>query len=408
MAVNLPPPGPLTPVAGARWAIASAAIKKPGRADMAVLVLPETATVAGVFTQNAFAAAPVRMAQAHLNHAQPRVLLVNSGNANAGTGVAGENDARACCQSAADALGVAVEQVLPFSTGVIGERLPLTRMQDALADMGAALSEDRWHAAAEAIMTTDTVAKGASRVVDVVDTSGQTQRVTLTGIAKGSGMIRPDMATMLAFIATDASIERGDLQTALASAMGPSFNSISVDGDTSTNDACMLCATGDGPALAPHAPGWPAFEDALTDLAAELAQAIVRDGEGATRFITLAVTGAQSQDEARAAAFTVAHSPLVKTACFAGDPNWGRILAAVGRAPIPGLDVSRVAIALNEVALVTDGQPSPDYSEAEGARVMALSEYTIAIDLGRGASEATIWTSDLSYEYIRINAEYRS
>ncbi|MES1948751.1 glutamate N-acetyltransferase / N-acetylglutamate synthase [Salinisphaera sp. C84B14] len=404
MAVNLSAPARLLPVAGAAWAVGEAAIKKPGRNDMAVLKLADTATVAGVFTQNAFAAAPVRVAQRHLAAGPVRALVINSGNANAGTGRRGEADALACCKSVADSLALGSEQVLPFSTGVIGQHLPVERMQACIAGLDAGLDPDHWLDAAQAIMTTDTVAKGASRSVDIGD--GAT--VTLTGIAKGSGMIRPDMATMLAFIATDAAIDAEALDTALRTAMTHSFNAMSVDGDTSTNDACIACATGAGAELAPSAPGWGAFIDALTDLARELAQAIVRDGEGATRFITLDISGARDEAEARAVAFTVAHSPLVKTACFAGDPNWGRILAAVGRAPVADFAIDHVAIALDAVAIVADGEPRDDYMESDAAAVMAQSEYTIAIDLGRGDASARIWTSDLSYEYVRINAEYRS
>lgn len=408
MAVGLAAPGVLAPVTGARWATMAASIKATDRDDMALLTLPETATVAGVFTQNAFAAAPVQLARQYMRQAAPRALLVNSGNANAGTGDAGLEDARACCEAAAYAVGLNAVQVLPFSTGVIGERLPLSAMLKALDGVAKGLSEDNWLAAAQAIMTTDTVPKATSRTIEVTGADGETEQVTLTGIAKGSGMIRPDMATMLSFVATDARIQQTDSDVALHHAVDRTFNCISVDGDTSTNDSCMLCATGQGVEVTPDDKGWSTFEDALTDLMQELAQAIVRDGEGATRFITLDVRGATTVAEARDAAFTVAHSPLVKTACFAGDPNWGRILAALGRAPIQALDVSRVAIALDDVALIYNGQPSPDYREADGACVMRQSEYTITINLGRGDATARIWTSDLSYEYVRINAEYRS
>ncbi|MES1932035.1 glutamate N-acetyltransferase / N-acetylglutamate synthase [Salinisphaera shabanensis T35B1] len=404
MAVNLHAPERIDAIAGAEWAVGEAAIKKPGRNDIALLKLADTATVAGVFTRNAFAAAPVRLARDNLSQGRVRALLVNSGNANAGTGRAGDADARACCEAAARALDVSPEQVLPFSTGVIGQALPVARMQQTIDTLGARLDGDGWLDAARAIMTTDTVEKGASRAVEI----GDGARVTLSGIAKGSGMIRPDMATMLAFIATDARVAADDLDAALREAMAGSFNAISVDGDTSTNDACIACATGAGVTLGRGDTAWPAFVAALTDLARELAQAIVRDGEGATRFITLAVSGARDADEARAVAFTVAHSPLVKTACFAGDPNWGRILAAIGRAPVADFSIDRVAIALDEVAIVAGGEPRADYAEPDAAAVMAQSEYTIAIDLGRGDGRATVWTSDLSYEYVRINAEYRS
>lgn len=403
MAVNLQAPEQLLTVPGARWASGEAAIKKPGRADLALLALPATATVAGVFTQNVFAAAPVQIARRHIDQS-PRALLINSGNANAGTGDPGEADANTCCSAVADRLGIASAQVLPFSTGVIGEALPVERMTAAIPGLGYDLREDGWQDAARAIMTTDTVAKGASRRVELDDGGC----VTLTGIAKGSGMICPNMATMLGFIATDAAIPQADLQAALTVANQASFNSITVDGDTSTNDACMLCATGMGPALSVDHSGWGRFVDALTDLARELACAIVRDAEGATRFIELSVGGAASEDEARAVAFTVAHSPLVKTACFAGDPNWGRILAAVGRSPVEGLAIDGISIALDDVAIVAGGQPRDDYRETDAAAVMAQSEFTIHIGLGRGDAAARIWTSDLSYDYIRINAEYRS
>jgi glutamate N-acetyltransferase/amino-acid N-acetyltransferase len=404
LAVNLSAPAHLEPIAGAEWAVGEAAINKPGRNDIALLKLVESATVAGVFTRNAFAAAPVRRAQKHLAAGRVRALLVNSGNANAGTGARGDADAQTCCEDAAHTLGLDAEQVLPFSTGVIGQPLPLARMQACINGLGERLDGNGWLDAAGAITTTDTVAKGASRVVDV----GGGDKITLTGIAKGSGMIRPDMATMLAFIVTDARIADTDLDSALRVAMADSFNAISVDGDTSTNDACIACATGAGAAVGRDHAAWPRFVAALTDLARELAQAIVRDGEGATRFITLQISGARNVDEARAVAFTVAHSPLVKTACFAGDPNWGRILAAVGRAPVDDFAIDHVSIALDDVTIVADGQPRADYAEADAAAVMAASEYTIGIDLGRGAAAATVWTCDLSYEYVRINAEYRS
>jgi glutamate N-acetyltransferase/amino-acid N-acetyltransferase len=403
MAVNLCAPDSLYPVPGTRWAVGDGAIKKAGGNDMGLLVLCPGTTVAGMFTRNAFAAAPVSVARRHLAQASPRALLVNSGNANAGTGSAGAADAVACCTQAAELLGLQGNQVLPFSTGVIGERLPMARIAATISQLPGALTANGWLAAAHAIMTTDTVAKGASRSLDI---DGRT--VTLTGIAKGSGMIRPDMATMLSFAATDAAVPAADLEVALHAAVAVSFNSITVDGDTSTNDSAVLCATGKGPALHRAHPRWNAFVAALADLATELACAIVRDAEGATRFITLTVESAASAAEARAVAFTVAHSPLFKTAAFAGDPNWGRILAAVGRAPVADLAIEGVAIALDEVAIVAAGQPRSDYREADAAAVMARSEYTVRIGLGRGRQKATIWTSDLSYDYVRINAEYRS
>lgn len=406
MPVNLKPPSELLPVNGIRLGAAQAAIKRVGRDDVLLLVLDKGSSVAATFTRNAFAAAPVKLASQHLASNDIRALLINSGNANAGTGQAGIDDAQACCQAVAEALGIGAAQVLPFSTGVIGSRLPVDRIQAAAVQCASVLQPANWLAGAQAIMTTDTVAKGVSRKMKFADGTG----ITLTGIAKGSGMIRPDMATMLAFVGTDASISDADLQALLTDAVSVSFNSITVDGDTSTNDACVLCATGQagGALLQPGSPEWRLFADALRGLLTELAQAIVRDAEGATKFITVQVGGAANTNEARQVAFTVAHSPLVKTACFASDPNWGRILAAVGRAGLPDLDISGVGIQLGQVGVVVNGEPAADYREADAAAVMAQAEFTIAISLGRGDAAARIWTSDLSYEYVKINAEYRT
>lgn len=404
MAVNLKAPVRLAPIAGIELSVAQAGIKKAGRDDIAVLKLAEGSAVAAVFTRNAFAAAPVQIARENLAQSPIRALLINSGNANAGTGEPGLEDAKTCCSWLAQAMGLAPGNVLPFSTGVIGARLPLAKMQAAISGVVAGFREDAWHAAASAIMTTDTVAKGASRTIELA--GGQT--VTITGVSKGSGMIRPDMATMLAFVGTDAQIAQADLQSLLAPAVDASFNSITVDGDTSTNDACVLCASGQGPALQPGTDDWQAFVDALQDIFISLAQAIVRDGEGATKFITVDVDGARSVAEARQVAFTVAHSPLVKTACFASDPNWGRILAAVGRAGVADMEINKVGLKLDHVAILAHGEPMADYSEADAAAVMAQAEFSINIDLGRGSARARIWTSDLSYDYVKINAEYRS
>lgn len=406
MAVNLNPPSRLLPINGISLAVAEAAIKRPGQADVLVIRLAENTAVAATFTRNAFAAAPVILAREHLASTAPRALLINSGNANAGTGKPGLADAQACCEATAWALQLSTEQILPFSTGVIGARLPVARIQAAASSAVGALQEDAWLAGAQAIMTTDTVAKGVSREVALA--SGD--QITLTGIAKGSGMIRPDMATMLAFVGTDARIQPRDLQQLLREVVTPSFNSITVDGDTSTNDACVLCATGQSRAgeLRPGSEDWNTFAQALTNLMIHLAQSIIRDGEGATKFITLDVTGASTVEEARCVAFTVAHSPLVKTACFASDPNWGRILAAVGRAGLDDLNIERVGIRLDDVAIVAAGEPVPDYEESHAAAVMAQSEFTIGIYLGRGQAQAKVWTSDLSYDYVKINAEYRS
>ncbi len=404
MAVNLAPPAALTPIAGVKWSTVGAAIKSAERDDIAVCWLAEDTTTAGVFTKNAFAAAPVTVARRHLTGIAPRALLINSGNANAGTGLAGEQDALALCDQIAVARGFEQAEILPFSTGVIGQALPMTRMAPALSVLCENDTDAGWLAAARAIMTTDTVPKGTSRRVEL----GGGRYCDLTGITKGSGMICPNMATMLAFIATDATIAEPDLHQALVTANQASFNSITVDGDTSTNDAAMLSATGQGAAIGRDDAGWDAFVAALTDLMQELACAIVRDAEGATRFMDIHIAGAADIDEARAVGFTVAQSPLFKTAAFAGDPNWGRILAAVGRSPIDDLAIDGVDIAIGDVAIVAGGQPRPDYVEAEAAAVMAASEFTVRVGLGRGSAETHVFTSDLSYEYVRINAEYRS
>jgi len=379
MAVGLREPDSLAAVPGVRLGTARAGLAKGERDDVAVLELAPGSAVAAVFTRN---------------------RLVNAGNANAGTGAQGLADARAACAHLAGRAGVHAAAVLPFSTGVIGEPLAMERFLPAIDAALAALDEDGWLPAARAIMTTDTVPKGASRTLELAAGT-----VTLTGIAKGAGMIRPDMATMLAFLATDARIPQADLQALLEAAVEGSFNRITVDGDTSTNDACVLAATG----RVPLAEGeLPRFAEALADLCRELAQAIVRDGEGATRFVTVAVEGGEREADCLAVAYSIAHSPLVKTALFAGDPNWGRILAAVGRAPLSALDLARVSIHLDEVCIVRDGGRAPEYTEADGQRVMARPELTIRVDLGVGEAQATVWTCDLSYDYVRINAEYRT
>ena len=402
--MNNIPDSPLHPVAGIRLGTACAGIKKPDHPDLVVIELAEGTTTAAVFTRNAFCAAPVILAREHLSAAAPRYLLVNTGNANAGTGEAGLADARACCAALAEATGCAVQAVLPFSTGVIGEPLPVARITGALPDALKALTEDGWEAASRGILTTDTVPKRASRELEI-----DGQRLVITGMAKGSGMIRPDMATMLAYVATDAAIETADLQQALQVAVNQSFNRITVDGDTSTNDACLLMATGrSGLQLRPGTDGFARFREALNELCVELARAMVRDGEGATKLIDVVVEGGASLEECLDVAYTIAHSPLVKTAFFAGDPNWGRILAAVGRAPLAALDLARIKIFLDEVCIVEQGGRSPGYTEEAGQRVMDRSEITVRVELGRGEARATVWTCDFSYDYVRINAEYRT
>lgn len=393
------------PVAGVKLGIASAGIKKPGRKDVVVFELAPGSRVAGIFTRNQFCAAPVTVSRQHLARTAPRYLLVNTGNANAGTGERGMKDAVACCQALADNAGVSADEVLPFSTGVIGEPLPVDKIVGALPEALANTAENRWAEAASGIMTTDTRPKGASCQVDL---GGHT--VTISGISKGAGMIRPNMATMLGFIATDARIAPDVLQT-LASELGEkSFNRITIDGDTSTNDACMLMASGQygGPEITADSPVLGALREALQQVYLDLAHAIVRDGEGATKFVTIDVSGAANQQEALDVAYTVAHSPLVKTALFASDPNWGRILAAVGRAGVPDLDLNALEIYLGDVCLVRQGGRADDYSEERGQAVMDQEEITIAIDLKRGDIRETVWTCDFSHDYVTINAEYRT
>ncbi|MGB0220588.1 MAG: bifunctional glutamate N-acetyltransferase/amino-acid acetyltransferase ArgJ [Sinimarinibacterium flocculans] len=406
MAVNLADPPALLPVPGVRLGTAEAAIKKPGRQDLLLIELAPGSRVAGVFTQNAFAAAPVRLCRERLamTPAQ-RALLINAGNANAATGDGGLEDARKTTAAVASAIGCGPEQVLPFSTGVIGQRLPVQRMLEAIPKATAALTADAWNAAARAIMTTDTVPKGASR--RVATSQGE---ITVTGIAKGVGMIEPHMATMLAFIATDARLTAAAADAMLRAAIDDSFNCVTVDSDTSTNDACVLCATAQSGSsdIDVGDADYGLVLEAVRALCIELAQAIVRDGEGATRFITICVDGATSIAEARRVAYAIANSPLVKTAMFAGDANWGRIIMAIGKAGVDGLDPARVGVRLDDVILLENGEPHPDYEEARGAAVVAKPEFTIGVDLGRGKARARIWTCDFSYDYVRINAEYRT
>ncbi|MDX1696865.1 MAG: bifunctional glutamate N-acetyltransferase/amino-acid acetyltransferase ArgJ [Thiohalobacterales bacterium] len=395
----------LHPVAGVRLATVSAGIKKDGSPDLVVMALPADSTCAAVFTRNAFCAAPVVVAREHLAAASPSYLIINAGNANAGTGMPGRAAARQCCAALAASTNVAPEAVLPFSTGVIGERLPVNAIVSALPKALAALDEAGWVDAARGIMTTDTVPKGVSRQVDI---DGHT--VTVTGIAKGAGMIRPDMATMLAYIATDAAIGQTALQQCLERAVSKSFNRITIDGDTSTNDACVLLATGGSGLQVPDAGDerlGPVCE-VIEGVCMELAQAIVRDGEGATKFVTVAVEQGADVHECLQVAYAIAHSPLVKTALFASDPNWGRILAAVGRAGLDDLDIRGVEIWLDEVCIVRGGSRAADYTEAAGQQVMGRDALTIRVVLGRGDAREQLWTCDLSYDYVKINAEYRT
>ncbi|MDE2479940.1 MAG: bifunctional glutamate N-acetyltransferase/amino-acid acetyltransferase ArgJ [Betaproteobacteria bacterium] len=411
MAVNLqaPDPAALHAVAGVRIGVAEAGIRKAGRRDLTLLAFEPGTRVAGVFTRNRFCAAPVQVCREHLGEArcaEVRALVVNTGCANAGTGAQGLADARASCEAVASLLGVSARQVFPFSTGVILEPLPLQRLRDGLPRALADLREQAWADAAAAIMTTDTVPKAASERVLIDGVA-----VHVTGIAKGAGMIRPDMATMLGFIATDAAVAPALLAQLVREVADGSFNCVTVDGDTSTNDSLVVAATGACglPEIADAAsPQARALRAALLGVAQRLAQAIVRDGEGATKFITIEVQGARSVAEARRVGYAVAHSPLVKTAFFASDPNLGRILAAVGYAGVDDLDVDGVELFLDEVHVATRGGRHPDYREADGQRVMAKPEILVRIVLGRGEHAATLWTCDLSHDYVSINADYRS
>ncbi len=395
----------IPPVAGIRLGTTHAGIRKTEADDLTVVELAPGTAVAAVFTRNAFCAAPVIVAREHLAAGEVRWLVINAGNANAGTGPDGLAAARATCAELARLGGGEPKQVLPFSTGVIGEPLPLDRLTAALPSALADLQADGWERAARAIMTTDTRPKGAVATCRI-----EGRDTTVAGIAKGSGMIAPDMATMLAYVGTDAAVEPDALQELLNQAADISFNRITVDGDTSTNDVCVLMATGRAghTPLTPAHPDWPAFAAAVTTVCRRLAEAIVRDGEGATKLIRVRVEQARDETEARRVGFTVADSPLVKTAFFAGDPNWGRILAAVGRAGIDALAIETVEIWLDEVRIVRAGGRDPDYTEAAGQRVMAREEITVRIVLGRGRAAAEVLGCDLSYDYVRINAEYRT
>lgn len=396
----------LRPVAGARLGVASAGIKTPGKQDLTLIQLDTGTALAGVFTQNRFCAAPVVIARQHVEqqNSGPKALLINTGNANCGTGDRGFDDAMSCCQAVADELGWPVESVLPFSTGVIGEYLPMERLTPALPELVSSVGTADWYTAARTILTTDTRSKGHSVVVHLGE-----QAVTITGISKGSGMICPNMATMLGFVCTDAQVDQAVLQSLLNTTNEQSFNRITVDGDTSTNDACILAATGaSGVALNPDQPGWNHFANAVQEVMRELALQIIRDGEGASKIVAIGVHGAATTEDALAVAYTVAHSPLVKTAMAASDANWGRILAAVGRAPVEALDLSQVNIRLDDVPLVTGGKRDAEYEEAQGAAVFAQSHFSIHIDIGSGEVTETVWTSDLTHEYVSINADYRT
>ena len=409
MPVNLNPPDAqsLHPILGVELGIAEAGVRKANRKDLLVIRLGEGAQVAGVFTKNRFCAAPVVVCREHLaSGSSIRALVINTGNANAGTGEPGLAAARATCEALAGLIGCTPQQVLPFSTGVIMEPLPVDRIVAGLPRALASFKPNDWASAAEAIMTTDTVAKAASGRYRT-----RMGEITMTGISKGAGMIRPNMATMLGFVATDARISTSLLQQAIAYAADRSFNCITVDGDTSTNDSFVVMATGRadmGEIADPGSSEYVEFRDALTDIAEKLAHAIVRDGEGATKFITVNVEGGRDEDECRKVAYAIAHSPLVKTAFFASDPNLGRILAAVGYAGIDDLDAAKIDLYLDDVLVAQGGGRYASYQETDGQRVMKQSEITVRVVLGRGAAQANVWTCDFSHDYVSINADYRS
>ncbi|MBC8211843.1 MAG: bifunctional glutamate N-acetyltransferase/amino-acid acetyltransferase ArgJ [Gammaproteobacteria bacterium] len=403
MSVGLSEPAKLIPVKGVKLAVGHAGIKKNSvKNDLVLFELCEQATVAAVFTTNKFCAAPVIIARRHLEkNNSVRYLLVNSGNANAGTGEQGLQSALSTCQAVASEANMAETSVLPFSTGVIGAQLPHKKINVVIPSLFQQLKEDNWLAAAKGIMTTDTMPKAVSRRLTL---DGKV--VTITGICKGSGMIKPDMATMLGYVATDAVISSQELSVCLKQAADASFNCITVDGDTSTNDACILIATGNSGVQVDQSN--TEFMQTLFDVFQQLAQSIIRDGEGATKFVTIQVDQAASLTDARELAYTIAHSPLVKTALFASDANWGRILAAIGRAPISSLEIDRVDLFLGDVCLIQKGLPHPEYTEQKGQSVMQEQDITIRVNLNLGSASTTIWTTDLSYDYVKINAEYRS
>ena len=397
-------PQSLLPVRGIRLATIAAGIKQNQSNDLVLIELAKNSECAAVFTQNKFCAAPVTVAKDHLTKSTPRYLLINSGNANAGTGKQGLQDAYESCKLIAKQTGCNAEEVLPFSTGVIGENLPVNKIKASIPSLYDQLQEDNWISAGRGIMTTDTKLKGISRQIQL-----QGKTITITGLSKGAGMIQPNMATMLAYIATDAAIEKNLLQQCLISAVDVSFNSITVDSDTSTNDACVLIATGQAAneLITKDNADYQKLLSAISEVCLYLAQAIIRDAEGATKFVALQVNTANTVKDARQVAYTVAHSPLVKTALFASDPNWGRILAAVGRAGVD-FEIDKIQIFLNDICIVSNGGRDANYTEDQGQKVMNQQEIIIRIELKTGIHSACIWTSDLSYDYVKINAEYRS
>lgn len=403
MPVNYKPPKSLTPIKGIRLGAIEANLRYQGRDDLTLIELAEGSSVAGVFTQNAFCAAPVIVCREHLQRTEGiRYLVINAGNANAGTGEEGLTSARMICAEIADQGMAALDSVLPFSTGVIGEQLPYWKIVEQIPALMESLQEDNWMRAAKAILTTDTTLKAVSKSLEI---NGKT--INITGMTKGAGMIEPNMATMLAYVATDAGIDNDTLQNILNDAVRDSFNSITVDSDTSTNDSLILMATGKSGVNLDDS-NQDIIINAINEVCQNLSQAIIRDAEGATKFVTIHVGSAPDYDYAKQIAYSVARSPLVKTAFFASDPNWGRLLMAIGKAPVKDLDVNKIALWLGDTQLLECGEPLETYSEEQGQIEMNKDEITIRIELNAGESEATVWTSDLSHEYVTINAEYRS
>ncbi len=406
MSVGLKYPSSISPVNGIRLSTCCANIYQKKRTDLTLLELCEGSKVAGVFTRNLFCAAPVQIAKQHLAGFSPRYCLINAGNANAGTGEQGLLDTNNTCETLANLTGCKENEILPFSTGVIGEKLPVDKINDGLPELVEKLSSDNWIEAAEAIMTTDTIPKATSRIISLGEST-----ISLTGIVKGSGMIRPNMATMLAFIATDANVSKDMLDKTLLHAVNKSFNRITVDGDTSTNDACVLIATckaGNKCIDSHNSKEYKVLENTLVDIFCELSQAIIRDGEGATKFLTIRVTGGKKKTECIDVAYRIAESPLVKTAFTASDANWGRILSAIGNSGINDLDINNIDVFLDNVCIVENGQRASSYTEEKGKKVMLQDEIILLVNLNRGDFQEEVWTTDLSHEYIKINAEYRT
>lgn len=406
MAIGLPQTPRLDAVPGIKLSATRAGINKADKDDLALITCAPSTVASAVFTKNLFCAAPVIVAQHHLNQCSPRALIINSGNANAGTGIRGRQDAELVCELVAGELGFAKEAVLPFSTGVIGARLPVPIIHEALPECVRKLGRDKWLAVAKAMMTTDTVPKGVSRRFKLGDTD-----INLTGIVKGSGMIHPNMATMLGFVAIDAAVTQPVLDQLIRQATIESFNRITVDGDTSTNDACVLLATSCADMKAIEHESDQRYAELARNIGqvfVELAQSLIRDGEGATKFVSIEVNGAATDQDAQKLAFAIAHSPLVKTALFASDPNWGRILAVIGRVDIDQLEISKVGICINDIVFVVNGELADTYTEQAGQEAMAPENIHVKIDLGSGKAEGVVWTTDFSYDYVKINAEYRS